>query len=91
MLTPLLLIGVTGWWLRTLLRETIEDHQSLWPLGAVLISILIIMAVMSAVAVVKEEQYNLITVSIINHTNIIKFLYYGWSARAELDRIQDSI
>ncbi|XP_011550327.3 sodium-dependent nutrient amino acid transporter 1 isoform X1 [Plutella xylostella] len=61
LLTPLLLIGVTGWWLRTLLRETIEDHQSLWPLGAVLISILIIMAVMSAVAVVKEEQYNLIT------------------------------
>ncbi|XP_045768654.1 sodium- and chloride-dependent GABA transporter 1-like isoform X2 [Maniola jurtina] len=59
--TPVLLMGVTGWWLRSLLRVTWGQGQTLWPLGGVFIGILIVMVVMAAVAVAKEEQFNLLT------------------------------
>lgn len=59
--TPVFLMGVTGWWLRSLLRSSLEENQSLWPLGGVFIGILAVMIVMAAVAVAKEEQYNFLT------------------------------
>ncbi|XP_034826867.1 sodium-dependent nutrient amino acid transporter 1-like isoform X1 [Maniola hyperantus] len=59
--TPVLLMGVTGWWLRSLLRVTWGEGQTLWPLGGVFIGILVVMVVMAAVAVAKEEQFNLLT------------------------------
>lgn len=57
-------MGVTGWWLRSLLRSSWEENQTLWPLGGVFIGILAVMIVMAAVAVAKEEQYNFLTVRI---------------------------
>ncbi|KAL0852522.1 hypothetical protein ABMA27_002255 [Loxostege sticticalis] len=56
---PVLLIGVTGWWLRTLIRATWSQGQMLWPLVGVFIGILVVMIIMAAVAVAKEEQFNL--------------------------------
>lgn len=63
--TPVLLMGVTGWWLRSVLRTAWGQGQTLWPLGGVFIGILVVMVVMAAVAVAKEEQFNLLTVSMI--------------------------
>lgn len=54
-------MGVMGWWLRSLLRFT-WGSQTLWPLGGTLIGILVVMIIMAAVAVAKEEQFNLLTV-----------------------------
>lgn len=59
-------MGITGWWLRSLLRSTWGEVQTLWPLGGVFIGILVVMVVMAAVAVAKEEQFNLLTVSRMN-------------------------
>ncbi|CAG9578998.1 unnamed protein product [Danaus chrysippus] len=59
-ITPVLLMGVMGWWLRSLLRFT-WGSQTLWPLGGTLIGILVVMIIMAAVAVAKEEQFNLLT------------------------------
>ncbi|XP_041988226.1 sodium-dependent nutrient amino acid transporter 1-like isoform X2 [Aricia agestis] len=58
-LTPILLMGVSGWWLRSLLRATWGNGQTLWPLGGVLIGILVIMIILAGIAVAKEEQFNL--------------------------------
>ncbi|XP_047530168.1 sodium-dependent dopamine transporter-like isoform X1 [Vanessa atalanta] len=58
---PVLLMGVTGWWLRSLLRSAWGEGQTLWPLGIVFMGILVVMVVMAAVAVAKEEQFNLLT------------------------------
>ncbi|XP_049868320.1 sodium-dependent nutrient amino acid transporter 1-like [Pectinophora gossypiella] len=60
-ITPVLLFGVTGWWLRALIRSTWGQMQTLWPLVAVFVAILVVMVIMAAVAVAKEEQYNLFT------------------------------
>ncbi|CAB3255739.1 unnamed protein product [Arctia plantaginis] len=59
--TPVLLVGVSGWWLRSLLRASWSLGQTLWPLLGVFVAILVIMVVMAAVAVAKEEQFNLIS------------------------------
>ncbi|KAM3963663.1 sodium-dependent nutrient amino acid transporter 1 [Aphomia sociella] len=59
--TPVLLLGVTGWWLRGILRTTWSQNQALWPLLGVFIAILVVMIVMAAIAVAKEEQFNFIT------------------------------
>ncbi|XP_075974633.1 sodium-dependent nutrient amino acid transporter 1-like isoform X2 [Anticarsia gemmatalis] len=59
--TPVLLIGVSGWWLRALLRVSWGHGQTLWPLLGVFLTILVVMVVMAAVAVAKEEQFNLFT------------------------------
>ncbi|XP_072938943.1 sodium-dependent nutrient amino acid transporter 1-like isoform X2 [Epargyreus clarus] len=58
---PVFLLGVTGWWLRSLLRATWGQGQTLWPLVGAFAAIIIIMVVMAAIAVAKEEQYNLVT------------------------------
>ncbi|CAH0750428.1 unnamed protein product [Diatraea saccharalis] len=58
---PVFIIGVTGWWLRTLIRASWSQDQTLWPLVGVFIGILVIMILMAAVAVVKEEQFNLVS------------------------------
>ncbi|XP_053612531.1 sodium-dependent dopamine transporter-like [Plodia interpunctella] len=55
---PIVLLGVTGWWLRSMLR--VSSHYQLWPLLIVLIVIIIVMVVVAAIAVAKEEQYNFI-------------------------------
>lgn len=59
--TPVLLLGVTGWWLRALLR-TAWGPEVTWPLVVVAAVIVFVMAVMAAIAVAKEEQYNLVSV-----------------------------
>ncbi|KAJ0175786.1 hypothetical protein K1T71_008945 [Dendrolimus kikuchii] len=59
--TPILLVGVTGWWLRDLLKVTLDQGQTLWPLVGVFLGILIVMVIVAAVAVAKEEQFNLVT------------------------------
>ncbi|CAH0714608.1 unnamed protein product, partial [Brenthis ino] len=59
--TPVVLMGVTGWWLRALLRSSWGESQTLWPLGGVFLGILVVMIIMAAVAVAKEEQYNFLT------------------------------
>lgn len=64
-LTPALFIGVSGWWLRALLRVSWGNGYTLWPLLAVFVVILVVMVMLAAVAVAKEEQFNLITVSIL--------------------------
>ena len=61
--TPVLFIGVTGWWLRALLRISWGNGLTLWPLLAVFVVILVVMVMLAAVAVAKEEQFNLVTVS----------------------------
>ncbi|KAH9644123.1 hypothetical protein HF086_015453 [Spodoptera exigua] len=58
-LTPVLIIGVTGWWLRALLRISWGNGNTLWPLLAVFLLILIVMVILAARAVAKEEQFNL--------------------------------
>ncbi|CAK1600703.1 unnamed protein product [Parnassius mnemosyne] len=60
-LTPFVLLGVTGWWLRALLRATWGQALTLWPLVGVFIVIFIIMVIFAAIAVAKEEQYNLLS------------------------------
>jgi hypothetical protein len=60
---PVLIIGVTGWWLRTLIRASLSHEQMLWPLVGVFLGILFVIVLMAAVAVAKEEQFNLVTVS----------------------------
>ncbi|XP_021186294.3 sodium- and chloride-dependent neutral and basic amino acid transporter B(0+) isoform X1 [Helicoverpa armigera] len=60
-LTPVLFIGVSGWWLRALLRVSWGNGLTLWPLLAVFGVILVIMVMLAAVAVAKEEQFNLVT------------------------------
>lgn len=59
--TPVLLIGVTGWWLRDLLKASWGQAQTLWPLLGVFLVILIVMFIMASIVVTKEEQFNLIT------------------------------
>ncbi|XP_030025626.1 sodium-dependent nutrient amino acid transporter 1 isoform X2 [Manduca sexta] len=59
--TPFLVLGVTGWWLKALLRMSWLQNQTLWALVGVFIAIIIIMAVMAGIAVAKEEQYNLLS------------------------------
>ncbi|CAH2991093.1 unnamed protein product [Chilo suppressalis] len=58
---PILIIGVTGWWLRTLIRASWSQGLTLWPLVGVFVGILIMMVLMAAVAVAKEEQFNLVS------------------------------
>ncbi|KAJ8730597.1 hypothetical protein PYW08_002010 [Mythimna loreyi] len=60
-LTPVLFIGVSGWWLRSLLRISWGNGLTLWPLLAVFVVILVVMVMLAAVAVAKEEQFNLVT------------------------------
>lgn len=57
--TPILVLGTTGWWLRALLRATWGQEETLWPLVGAFAGILIVMIVIAAVAVAKEEQFNL--------------------------------
>ncbi|XP_045495157.1 sodium-dependent nutrient amino acid transporter 1-like isoform X1 [Colias croceus] len=59
-LTPVLLVGVTGWWLRAIIRVAWTQGQSLWHLVGVFIAILVILIIFAAIAVAKEEQYNLL-------------------------------
>ncbi|KAJ2950203.1 hypothetical protein O0L34_g11564 [Tuta absoluta] len=58
---PFFILGVTGWWLRAIIRSSWGHMSTLWPLGGVFIGILVIMIVMAAVSVAKEEQYNIFT------------------------------
>ncbi|CAH0581549.1 unnamed protein product [Chrysodeixis includens] len=58
--TPILLIGASVWWLRALLRASWGYGQTLWPLLAAFIVILVVMSMLAAVAVAKEEQFNLV-------------------------------
>lgn len=61
-LVPVFLFGITGWWLRVVLRSTWEQYWNMWPLVGVFIGILVVMLVIAAVAVAKEEQFNLCSV-----------------------------
>lgn len=65
-------MGVTGRWLRSLLRTSLEENQTLWPLGGVFLGILAVMIIMAAVAVAKEEQYNFLTV---RFKNVFLYIY----------------
>ncbi|XP_073949768.1 sodium-dependent nutrient amino acid transporter 1-like isoform X2 [Choristoneura fumiferana] len=56
---PILMVGVTGWWLRTLLKVSWSQTMTLWPLVGVFIGLLVIVVIMAAIAVAKEEQFNL--------------------------------
>ncbi|XP_068632721.1 sodium- and chloride-dependent neutral and basic amino acid transporter B(0+)-like [Battus philenor] len=60
-LTPFVLLGMTGWWLRALLRATWGQGQTLWPLVGVFITMIVVMVIFAAIAVAKEEQFNLIS------------------------------
>lgn len=60
-LTPVLIIGVSGWWLRALLRISWGNGSTLWPLLAVFLLILVVMVILAARAVAKEEQFNLVS------------------------------
>ncbi|CAK1540709.1 unnamed protein product [Leptosia nina] len=57
--TPILVVGVTGWWLRAVIRTAWSQGQSLWPLVGAFIAILVILVIFAGIAVAKEEQYNL--------------------------------
>ncbi|XP_060803757.1 sodium-dependent nutrient amino acid transporter 1 isoform X2 [Amyelois transitella] len=57
---PVFLLSVTGWWLRAILRITWSQNQSMWPLLGVFIGIIVVMVVVAAIAVAKEEQYNFV-------------------------------
>lgn len=61
-MVPAFLFGITGWWLRAVLRSTWGQYWNLWPLVGVFIGILVVMLVFAAVAVAKEEQFNLCSV-----------------------------
>ncbi|KAL4713597.1 hypothetical protein ACJJTC_016680 [Scirpophaga incertulas] len=56
---PVFIIGVTGWWLRALIRASWSQDLTLWPLVGVFIGILVVMIFVAAVVVAKEEQFNL--------------------------------
>ncbi|CAH2076922.1 unnamed protein product, partial [Iphiclides podalirius] len=60
-LTPFVLMGVTGWWLRALLRASWMQSTNLWPLMGVFIMMLVIVVVFAAITVANEEQFNLLT------------------------------
>lgn len=61
-LVPAFLFGITGWWLRAILRSSWGQFWNMWPLVGVFIGILVVMLVIAAVAVAKEEQFNLCSV-----------------------------
>ncbi|XP_063536150.1 sodium- and chloride-dependent glycine transporter 2-like [Cydia strobilella] len=60
-LAPILLVGVSGWWLRVLLHTTWNQNLSLWPMSGVFIGILVVLVIMAAIAVAQEEQFNLVS------------------------------
>ncbi|VVC97203.1 unnamed protein product [Leptidea sinapis] len=60
-LSPIFLIGVTGWWLRGLIRTAWSQGECLWPLMGALIGVLVVFVIFAAIAVAKEEQYNIFT------------------------------
>lgn len=63
-LIPFILLGITGWWLRYILREVwSETNMTMWPILSILIAILLIVVIFAAIAVSKEEQYNFLSVS----------------------------
>ncbi|XP_045515272.1 sodium-dependent nutrient amino acid transporter 1-like isoform X1 [Pieris brassicae] len=57
--TPILVVGITGWWLRAVIRTAWSQGHSLWPLVGAFIGILLILIIFAGIAVAKEEQYNL--------------------------------